>query len=189
MRPPPYPSSNFASFVRAAPYHLPNMSDTPAPEWYLSDLLTPASIQLQLKGGNRDAVLAELIEHIPSIAGQPAAKQTLLRALQEREDLHSTGIGDGIALPHARNALVGLVDRAVVVFGRHANGVSYAAEDRIPAKVFFLLVATNVSEHLRLLARISRLLRSHKLRQELFKVDKTENVIRLLRDAEQGMNR
>ena len=165
------------------------MSDTPAPEWYLSDLLTPASIQLQLKGGNRDAVLAELIEHIPSIAGQPAAKKTLLRALQEREDLHSTGIGDGVALPHARNALVGLVDRAVVVFGRHPAGIPYAAEDHIPAKVFFLLVATNVSEHLRLLARISRLLRNPKLRQELFKVEKTENVLRLLRDAEQGMNR
>ena len=165
------------------------MSDTPAPEWFLSDLLTPASIQLQLRGTNRDAVLSELIDHIPQIAGQPAAKQTLLRALQEREDLHSTGIGEGIALPHARNALVGMVDRAVIVFGRHPTGVQYGADDRIPAKVFFLLVATNVSEHLRLLARISRLLRATKLRQELLKVDKTENVLKLLRDAEQGMNR
>ncbi len=165
------------------------MSDTPASEWFLSDLLTPATIQLQLRGTNRDAVLAELIEHIPSIVGQPAAKQTLLRALQEREDLHSTGIGEGIALPHARNALVGMVDRAVIVFGRHPAGVPYGADDRIPAKVFFLLVATNVSEHLRLLARISRLLRAPKLRQELLKVDKAENVLKLLRDAEQGMNR
>lgn len=165
------------------------MSGTPAPEWFLSDLLTPETIQLQLKGAQRDAVLSELIDHIPSISGQPAAKQTLLRALQEREELHSTGIGDGIALPHARNALVGMVDRAVVVFGRHPEGIHYGADDRIPAKVFFLLVATNVSEHLRLLARVSRLLRGPKLRQDLLKADKAENVLRLLRDAEQGMNR
>ncbi|HEY1170784.1 MAG TPA: PTS sugar transporter subunit IIA [Verrucomicrobiae bacterium] len=165
------------------------MSDIPAPEWFLSDLLTPATMQLQLRGTNRDAVLSELIDHIPSIAGQPAAKQTLLRALQEREELHSTGIGDGIALPHARNALVGMVDRAVIVFGRHPAGVHYGADDRLPAKVFFLLVATNVSEHLRILARISRLLRAPKLRQELIKADKSDAVLKLLRDAELGMNR
>jgi mannitol/fructose-specific phosphotransferase system IIA component (Ntr-type) len=165
------------------------MSDTPASEWFLSDLLTPATIQLQLRGTSRDAVLSELIDHIPSIAGQPAAKQTLLRALQEREDLHSTGIGDGIALPHARNALVGMVDRPVIVFGRHPAGVHFGADDRLPAKVFFLLVATNVSEHLRILARISRLLRAPKLRQELVKVTQPDLLMKLLRDAEQGMSR
>jgi len=165
------------------------MSDSTAPEWFLSDLLTPATIELNLKGSNRDTVLLELIDHIPSLAGQPAAKQTLLRALQEREELHSTGIGDGIALPHARNALVGMVDRAVIVFGRHPEGVQYGSDDRVPAKVFFLLVATNVSEHLRILARISRLLRGPKLRQELLKVEKTENLLKLLRETEQGMNR
>ncbi len=165
------------------------MSDATAPEWFLSDLLTPETIQLNLQGTQRDAVLLELIDHIPSIAGQPAAKQTLLRALQEREELHSTGIGDGIALPHARNALVGMVDRAVIVFGRHPAGVQYGADDRIPAKVFFLLVATNVSEHLRILARISRLLRAPKIRQELLKVEKTESLLKLLREAELAMNR
>ena len=45
------------------------------------------------------------------IADQPKARQTLLRALQEREQLHASNVADGIALPHARNALVGLVDR------------------------------------------------------------------------------
>lgn len=165
------------------------MSDSNAPDWFLSDLLKPETIELNLKGSDRDAVLSELIDHIPSIAGQPAAKQTLLRALQEREELHSTGIGDGIALPHARNALVGMVDKAVIVFGRHQAGVHYGADDRVPAKVFFLLVATNVSEHLRILARISRLLRAPKIRQELLKVDRSDLLITLLREAELSMNR
>jgi hypothetical protein len=76
----------------------------------LSDLLSPAAIALGLAGRDRNGVLGELVNQIPALAKQPAARQTLLRALQEREQLHSTGIGDGIALPHARNAVAGLVD-------------------------------------------------------------------------------
>ena len=79
---------------------------------------------MDLKSADRDSVLGELVNQIPQLAKQPEARQTLLRALHEREQLHSTGIGDGIALPHARNALVGLVDQPIMVFGRHATGNS-----------------------------------------------------------------
>ena len=89
----------------------------------LSKLLSPATINLDLRSTDRDSVLPELVNQIPQLANEPAARQTLLRALQEREQLHSTGIGDGIALPHARNALVGLVDDPLIVFGRHAQGI------------------------------------------------------------------
>src|SRR6516164_7440350 len=95
----------------------------------LHELLAPARIELNLKSPDRETVLYELVNLIPELAQQPEARKTLLRALQEREQLHSTGIGDGIALPHSRNALVGLVDRAVVVFGRHPNGIDYGAPD------------------------------------------------------------
>src|SRR6185369_16838473 len=74
----------------------------------LSELLSPATINLNLRSLDRDSVLQELVNQIPERAKQPDAQQTLLRALHDREQLHSTGIGDGIALPHARNALVGL---------------------------------------------------------------------------------
>ena len=66
----------------------------------LSELLSPAAINLDLKSTDRDSVLSELVDQIPQLANQPEARQTLLRALHEREQLHSTGIGDGIALPH-----------------------------------------------------------------------------------------
>ena len=88
----------------------------------LSELLSQATINLDLKSTDRDSVLAELVNQIPQLADQPEARQTLLRALHEREQLHSTGIGDGIALPHSRNALVGLVDQPIMVFGRHKKG-------------------------------------------------------------------
>jgi mannitol/fructose-specific phosphotransferase system IIA component (Ntr-type) len=129
-------------------------------------------------------VLGELADQIPQLAGQSAARQVLLRALEDREELHSTGIGDGIALPHARNALVGLMDEAVIVFGRHPTGIPYGAIDRAPARLFFLLIAPTVTQHLSILARLSRLLRDPRLRQNLLTADRPENVIALIREAE-----
>jgi mannitol/fructose-specific phosphotransferase system IIA component (Ntr-type) len=153
----------------------------------LSELISPASIKLTLDSANREAVLEELVNAIPEMARQPDARATLLRALHEREQLHSTGIGDGVALPHARNALVGIVDHAVVVVGRHPQGIPYGAIDDAPAKLFFLLIAPNVTQHLAILARISRLLRDAKLRQNLLTADKPEKVMSLIREAEAKM--
>lgn len=150
----------------------------------LSELLSPAAINLNLKSADRDAVLDELVNQVPQLAGQPQGRETLLRALREREQLHSTGIGDGIALPHSRNALVGLVDHSVIVFGRHPHGISYGAIDAVPARLFFLLVAPTVTQHLAILARLSRLLHDPKLRQDLLTAERPEQVIELIRKAE-----
>jgi mannitol/fructose-specific phosphotransferase system IIA component (Ntr-type) len=150
----------------------------------VSELFSPAAINLNLESTDRDAVLNELVNQIPQLAKQPDARKTLLRALQERELLHSTGIGDGIALPHARNALVGLVDEPIVVFARHATGIPYGAIDNVPARLFFLLIAPTVTQHLGILARLSRILRDPKVRQNLLTADRPEKVISLIRDAE-----
>ncbi len=150
----------------------------------LSDLLSAATVALDLKSADRDSVLGELVNQIPQLAKQPEARQTLLRALREREQLHSTGIGDGIALPHARNALVGLVDQPIIVFGRHKQGIPYDAIDNSPARLFFLLIAPTVTQHLAVLARLTRLLRDPKLRQSLLAAAKPEQVIALIREAE-----
>ena len=153
----------------------------------LSELLSPAAINLDLKSADRESVLGELVNQIPQLAQQPQARQTLLQALREREQLHSTGIGDGIALPHSRNALVGLVSQPMMVFGRRKEGIPYDAIDGIPARLFFLLIAPTVTQHLAILARLSRLLRDPKLRQNLLAADKPEQVIALLREAEGKM--
>lgn len=137
-----------------------------------------------MQGTDRDAALEELVAQIPALANRPDARETLLRALHERERLHSTGIGDGVALPHARNALVGLVSEPVVVFGRHEKGVPYGAIDGIPAKLFFLVVAPTVTQHLTVLARISRLLRDAKLRKNLTLADSPKKVQAVFREAE-----
>ena len=141
-------------------------------------------MNLNLASTDRDTVLNELVNQIPQLAKQPEARKTLLRALRERELLHSTGIGDGIALPHARNALVGLVDEPIVVFARHATGIPYGAIDGVPARLFFLLIAPTVTQHLGILARLSRILRDPKVRQSLLTADRPEKVISLIQDAE-----
>jgi len=146
--------------------------------------MSPHAVKLQLTGQNSDAVLAELIGQIREIGDRPEAREALLRALQEREMLHSTGIGDGIALPHARNALVGLVEHPIIVFGRHPTGINYGAIDGAPAQLFFLLLAPNVTEHLSILARLSRFLRVPKLRKDLLAAESPEKVIGLIRQAE-----
>ena len=151
---------------------------------HLAELLTPARINLNLQSNDRDAVLTELVEQVSEWADRPEAKQTLVRALREREQLYSTGIGDGIALPHARNALVGLVDHALIVFGRHDRGIPYGAVDAEPARLFFLLIAPNVTQHLGILARLSRLLRDPKLRQQLLAASQPEQVLTLIQRAE-----
>jgi mannitol/fructose-specific phosphotransferase system IIA component (Ntr-type) len=153
----------------------------------LNELLSPSAINLDLKSNDRDAVLDELTSQIPELTGQSDARQTLLRALREREQLHSTGIGDGVALPHARNALVGLVDKPVIAFGRHARGIPYGAIDGIPARLFFLLIAPTVTQHLAVLARISRLLRDPKVRQDLLAAENSNKALTIIREAEAKM--
>ena len=153
----------------------------------LGGLLTPAAINLDLKSTDRESVLGELVNQIPQLANQPEARQTLLLALREREQLHSTGIGDGIALPHSRNALVGLVDQPILVFGRHKQGIPYDAIDGIPARLFFLLIAPTVTQHLAILARLGRLVRDPKLRRNLLSADSAEKVLALIREGEAKM--
>jgi mannitol/fructose-specific phosphotransferase system IIA component (Ntr-type) len=153
----------------------------------LSDLLGPDRIKMHLAAPRQDEALAELVDQIKEIAGQPAARSTLLHALIERENLHSTGIGDGVALPHARNALVGLVDHPILVFGRHEQGIPFAAIDGAPARLFFLIIAPTVTQHLAMLARLSRLLRDPKLRKDLLAAKTGDDVRSLIHDAEEKL--
>jgi len=150
----------------------------------LADLFQSDAMCLRLVSRQRDGILEELSRLVPQLREHAERRQTLLRALIEREQLHSTGIGDGIAVPHARNALVGLVEKPIFGFGRHAEGVPFGALDGRPTHLFFLLVAPNVTLHLAMLARLSRILRDPRLRQGLLQAERPERVIGLIRDAE-----
>jgi mannitol/fructose-specific phosphotransferase system IIA component (Ntr-type) len=76
------------------------------------------------------------------------------------------------------------VDQPVMVFGRHKKGIPYDAIDGIPARLFFLLIAPTVTQHLAILARLGRLLRDPKLRKNLLAADSAEEIIALIREGE-----
>ncbi len=141
-----------------------------------------------LKSTNKQAVLDELIDQIKPLKGEPEAREKLISALHEREQLCSTGVGNGIAIPHARNALVGLVDDAVIVFGRSPEGIAFESIDKEPAYLFFLVVAPNVREHLQIMARLSKILRDPRLRKNLLSADRPERVHQVIQDAESDLD-
>ncbi|HEV8544418.1 MAG TPA: PTS sugar transporter subunit IIA [Verrucomicrobiae bacterium] len=153
----------------------------------ISELLRPEQIQLTLRGGDKSSVLRELVELAPELRDEPAQREVFLNSLLEREKLHTTAIGDGIALPHTRNPLGGLLKRSLIVFGRHAQGIPFAALDNKPVQLFFLIASTNLTEHLGVLARISRVLRDAKLRNELISAALPAQVISSIRETEQRL--
>jgi excisionase family DNA binding protein len=149
----------------------------------IADVMSPSRIQLNLKASGRDGVLHELVALVIDSEDKRIA-DTLFKALKAREDLCSTCVDEGVAIPHARNALVGLVDHPVLAYGRHRAGVDFGALDGKPVYHFFLLCAPNVREHLQLLVRLARLVKNIEFRAKLSAAQQPEQVIALIRDAE-----
>jgi mannitol/fructose-specific phosphotransferase system IIA component (Ntr-type) len=140
-------------------------------------------IRFNLTASDRDGILRELVALVIDPA-QKRRAQTLFRALKAREDLCPTCVSEGVAIPHARNALVGLVERPVLAYGRHRAGVDFGALDGKPVHHFFLLCAPNVREHLQLLARLSRMLNDPNFRAKLSATEQPQQLIALIRETE-----
>ncbi len=150
----------------------------------LSEILRPACIQLSLQSATRDDAIGELAHLIPELADKPSERALLISAVLDRERLHTTGVGDGVALPHARNVLPGILKSPIVIFGRHNSGLAFNSIDGRAVKLIFLIAAPDLSQHLTVLARISRLLRDTALRQKLLSATKSDEVINIFRTAE-----
>lgn len=163
------------------------MTEQTANPLRLAELLTPSAILLDLAADSRDTALAKLAACAASELGKPDTRDILLRALLEREQMHSTGIGDGVALPHSRSIHPDLAIRPLLVFGRHPSGLAYNAIDNQPVRLFFLLMATNLSQHLFILARLSRLLRQKQVRQTLLDAPSREKILDCIREAEANL--
>lgn len=161
----------------------PTVTGMPEP-LSVADALTPRGINFNLQATDREAVLHELVSLIIPPREKRLAEK-LFSALKEREDICSTCVNDGVAIPHARNALVGLVDRPVIAYGRHQAGLAFGALDGNPVHHFFLLCAPNVRQHLPLLARLARILNNPDVRARLNTAADAEVLTNLIRSAEQ----
>ena len=137
----------------------------------ISDILSEPLVVSQLQAGNKEAALQEMAAHLCAHAPVPLPReQDVLAALLARESLGSTGVGEGVAIPHAKTA--GLT-QLLACFGRHRDGLPFGAVDLQPVRlVFMLLVPENsAGAHLKALARVSRLLKAPAFRATLLAAD------------------
>ena len=144
----------------------------------LSEIIKKDHIISELQSKDKKSVLDELAEAI-SQNDPYIDKNLLVRVLLEREQLGSTGIGDGVAIPHGK--LPG-VKRPIVSFGRSVKGLDFDSMDGQPAYLFFLLLAPENSSgvHLQVLTRIARILKSSASRKELMNAGTKEDLYRII---------
>ena len=131
----------------------------------ISELLHPEAINAEIKAKGKSEALAEMVDAMMKIQNG-LDREEVIKILLEREKLGSTGIGDGVAIPHGK--LKGLKE-LFISFGRSKSGVEYDSMDGKPVNLFFLLMAPeeSVGVHLKTLARISKLLKNSTVRQRL----------------------
>ncbi|MHB8091497.1 MAG: PTS sugar transporter subunit IIA [Syntrophales bacterium] len=131
----------------------------------ITEMLKREFVLEELKGTNKEEVLAELSGVFKKV-GLVMDPEEMLKILLARESLGSTGIGDGVAIPHGKMA--GLKEM-VVSFGRSREGIDFEAMDHSPVHLFFLLMAPENSAglHLKVLAKISRMLKDSVFRKKL----------------------
>ncbi|HEV2162641.1 MAG TPA: PTS sugar transporter subunit IIA [Stellaceae bacterium] len=145
----------------------------------ISDLLTPTSVTTRLKAANKKQALQDLAKRAASVIG--VGERILFETLMERERLGSTGIGNGVAVPHGR--LPGL-SAPRGFFARLEKAVDFEAVDNRPVDLIFLLVTPEGAsgDHLKALALVSRLLRDRKTCEKLRGTDRADALYALLVD-------
>jgi len=149
----------------------------------ISDILVRDALILDLEAKGKPAVLAELAGALAEAVGPEIEAGPLLEVLAERELLQSTGIGDGVAIPHGK--LPGL-DHLVASFARSRDGVDFESIDGQPTHLFFVLVVPEHAggQHLKALARISRFFRDADFRAQLETAETVEDVLRVIQDED-----
>ena len=150
----------------------------------LLDILSPASTIVDLKGDTKEEIIAELVDSL-SASEAISDRDKVLQAVLEREKIMSTGIGDGIAIPHGKSDSV---VKLVAALGTQRRGVDFEALDGEPAYVFFLLVSpANVSgPHIKALARISRLLKNDDFKKKLIVASSPEDILSTIQTEEES---
>jgi PTS system nitrogen regulatory IIA component len=133
----------------------------------LTDLLSPAAVISPLRANGKKQALQELAQHAATLTGLP--DRELFEALLQRERLGSTGIGDGIAIPHGR--MPG-IDRLVGLFARTEKPIDFDALDGQPVDIIFVLIAPEGAgaDHLKALARVARVLRNQSVLEQVRKI-------------------
>ena len=148
----------------------------------LTDLLTLERIKIPLQSSTKEEVLRELVQVLTRNHGVDEPEE-VLRAVREREAVLSTGIGNGVAIPHGKSAMV---TELMMAAGRTASPVEFDSLDGQPVRLLFMLIGpeTAAGPHIKALSRISRLIRSDAVRDLLINAKTPEEFYSGLQEAE-----
>ena len=148
----------------------------------ITDILKKEHIIKELNSCDKKNVLDELSSFLED-KGEITSKENLLVALIEREKLGSTGIGENVAIPHAK---ISEIDNIITVFGRSKNGVEFESLDQKPVNFIFLVMApeNSTGQHLKVLARISRLFKNPSLRESVLCANEADQIYSILVDED-----
>ena len=148
----------------------------------VADYIKVDTINLNLESKNKNAVIKELYGNLKKTNLIKDEEQGLNDILA-REEMGSTGIGKRIALPHAKTKAV---DELIVTFGISRNGIAYNSVDDENVNIFFMFLCpeNKSQEYLKVLARISRLIREDRFIDNLLKAESNEQIIEIIRTEE-----
>jgi PTS system nitrogen regulatory IIA component len=148
----------------------------------ICDVLHKEAILSDLKAQNKKGILEELVAPVAAIAN--VNQEDLVKVLMERERLGSTGIGGGIGIPHGK---MRDLESLVLGFGLSRKGVDFESLDSKPTHIFFLLVTPENSTglHLKLLARISRILKNEPFKERLLNASDAEEIFSIIKEEDE----
>jgi nitrogen PTS system EIIA component len=146
------------------------------------DVLQKEAIVPDLISRTKKEVLEELLRPVAKLAA--VEPDRLLKVLMERERLGSTGIGGGIGIPHGK---LKQIEDLIVGFGLSRQGVEFDSLDGRPTRIFFLLVTPENSAglHLKLLARISRILKNEPFKERLLQASNRDQIYDIIREEDE----
>ena len=147
----------------------------------ITDVLQKEAIIVELTATDKKGVLEEMVAPVAKIAG--VSQEEMVRVLLDRERLGSTGIGEGVGIPHGK--LKGL-DSLALGFGISRKGVDFESIDNRPTYIFFLLITPENSTglHLKLLARISKILKSVPFKESLLNASDRDKIYDIIKEAD-----
>ncbi|MDF1509315.1 fructose-specific PTS transporter subunit EIIC [Robertmurraya sp. DFI.2.37] len=149
----------------------------------ITELLTKETIKLSISGNGKNDTIEELVEILDQ-ANKLADKNDFKEAILMREAQSTTGIGEGIAIPHAKTSAV---REAAIAFGRSQSGVEYQSLDGEPAHLVFMIAATEGANntHLEALSRLSTILMNAEVREQLLLANTKDEIIAIINEHDQ----
>ena len=151
----------------------------------LASLLSAEQIIPEMKATERWPAIVELIDLLVSLGKiKPEDRESILASLKQREETMSTGIGFGIAIPHASSDRLGEV---VAAFGRSTTGIEFDALDNAPVKfvVLFIVPKNQFQTHLRTLASIAKFLNDRAVRDRLAGAQAAQEILSIFQERPQ----